>query len=97
MDGRVEQALPPRLRGPSVARVFVDVRDEPRVEDRFTVTPGIKPAIEIEIRAIYFQTGQSGHALQFGTFIVSGRGYRVTVPGNTAPTEGLRVESFMEV
>src|SRR3954465_15863637 len=64
MDGRVEQAFPPTLRGPSVAQIFVDVRDEPRVEDRFTVTPGIKPAIEIEIRAIYFQTGQSGHALQ---------------------------------
>ena len=64
MDGRVEQPLPSTLRGLSVARVFVDVWDEPRVEDRFTVTPGIKPAIEIEIRAVDFQTGQSGHAFK---------------------------------
>ena len=54
MDGRVEQPLPPALRGLSVARVFLDVRDEPRVEDRFAVMPGIKPAIEIEIRAVDF-------------------------------------------
>src|SRR3979490_1249998 len=64
MDGRVEQPLPPALRGLSVARVFLDVRDEPRVEDRFAVMPGIKPAIEIEIRAVDFQIRQSGHALQ---------------------------------
>ena len=64
MDGRVEQRLPPALRGLSVARVFLDVRDEPRVEDRSAVTPGIKPAIEIEIRAVDFQIRQSGHALQ---------------------------------
>src|SRR5882757_5482548 len=64
MDGRVEQPLPPALRGLSVARVFLDVRDEPRVEDRFAVMPGIKPAIEIEIRAVNFQIRQSGHPLQ---------------------------------
>src|SRR5271167_1211200 len=64
MDGCVEQTLPPALRGLSVARVILDVRDEPRVEDRFAVMPGIKPAIEIEIRAVDVQTRQSGHALQ---------------------------------
>src|SRR5271170_4955439 len=64
MDGCIEQALPPALRGLSVARVVLDVRDEPRVEDRFAVMPGIKPAIEIEIRAVDFQIRQSGHALQ---------------------------------
>src|SRR5271170_781886 len=66
MDGRVKQPLPPALRGLPVARVFVDVWDEPRVEDRFAVTPGIKPTIEIEIRAVDFQISQSGHALQGG-------------------------------
>src|SRR6202050_5716155 len=64
MDGRVKQPLPSALRGLSVARVFVDVWDEPRVEDRFAVMPGIKPAIEIEIRAVDFQIRQSGHALE---------------------------------
>ena len=64
MDGRVKQPLPPALRGFSVARVFLDVRNEPRVEDRFAVVPGIKPAIEIEIRAFDFQIRQSGRALQ---------------------------------
>src|SRR5208283_348576 len=31
-------------------RVFLDIWNEPRVEDRFAVVPGIEPAIEIEIR-----------------------------------------------
>src|SRR5277367_1850310 len=64
MDGRVKQPLPSTLRGLPVTWVFVDVWDEPGVEDRFAVMPGIKPAIEIEIRAIDFQIRQSGHALQ---------------------------------
>ena len=64
MDGGIEQTLPPALRGLPVSRVFVDVWDEPRVDDRFAVMPGIKPAIEIEIRAVDFQIRQSGHALQ---------------------------------
>ena len=54
----------PRFGSLLAVRVFGDIRDEPRVEDRFTVTPGIKPAIEIEIRAVDFQTGQSRHAFQ---------------------------------
>src|SRR5664279_4984965 len=40
MDGGIEQTLPPALRGLPVARVFLDVRDETRVEDGFAVTPG---------------------------------------------------------
>ena len=64
MNGRVKQPLPSALRGLPVARVFADVWDEPRVEDRFAVMPGIKPAIEIEIRAVDFQISQSGQALQ---------------------------------
>ena len=64
MDGRVKQPLPSALRGLPVARIFVDVWDEPRVEDRFAVMPGIKPAIEIEIRTVDFKISQSGHALQ---------------------------------
>src|SRR5208337_2117539 len=64
MDGCVKQPLPPAFRGLPVARVFVDVWDEPRVEDSFAVMPGIKPAIEIEIRAVDFQIRQSGHALE---------------------------------
>src|ERR1700733_6871530 len=64
MDSRVEQPLPPALRGLPVARIFLDVWNEPRVEDRFAVMPGIKPAIEIAIRAVNLQIRQSGHALQ---------------------------------
>src|ERR1019366_2138659 len=64
MNCGIEQLLPPTLRGLPVARVFIDVRNESRVEDRFAVMPGIKSAIEIEIRAVDFQTRQSGHALQ---------------------------------
>src|ERR1700733_6342676 len=64
MDGGIEQTLPPALRGLPVARVFLDVRDETRVEDGFAVAPGIKPAIEIEMRAVKVQIRQSGHPLQ---------------------------------
>src|SRR5208283_5318797 len=64
MDGCVKQPLPPAFRGLPVARVFVDVWDEPRVEDSFAIMPGIKPAIEIEIRAVDFQIRQSCHALE---------------------------------
>ena len=64
MDGRIEQPLTPTLRGLPVARVFFDVRNEPRVEDRFAIVPGVKPTIQVEVRAIGFQIRESGHALQ---------------------------------
>ena len=64
MDGGIEQPLPSALRGLPVAGIFLDVRNQPCVEDGFAVTPGIEPAIEIEISAVDFQIRQSGHALQ---------------------------------
>src|SRR5664279_3982602 len=64
MDGGIEQTLPPAPWGLPVARVFLDVRDETCVEDGFAVTPGIKPAIEIEMRAVKVQIRQSRHPLQ---------------------------------
>src|SRR5271166_1601466 len=64
MDRGIEQPLPPALRGLPIARVFLDVWNELRVEDRFAVVPGIEPAIEIEIRTVDLQIRQSGHALQ---------------------------------
>src|SRR5271165_63351 len=74
MDGGIEQPLPPTLRGLPIARVFLDVWNQPRVEDRFTVAPGIEPTIEIEIRTVDLQIGQSGHALQgVQSFNPSGR------------------------
>ncbi len=48
MDGGIEQTLPPALRGLPVALVFVDVRDETRIEDGFAVVVGVKSAVEIE-------------------------------------------------
>src|ERR1700676_136232 len=65
MNGRIEQPLPSALRRLPIARVFLDVRDEPRVEDRFAIVPGVEPAIQIEVRATDLQIGKSGHALQF--------------------------------
>src|SRR5258708_29055661 len=64
MDGGIEQTLPPALRGLPVARVFLDVRDETCVEDGFAVVPGVKSAVEIEMRAVNVQIRQSGHPLQ---------------------------------
>src|ERR1700735_272772 len=64
MDGGIEQTLAPTLRGLPVARVFLDVRDETRVEDGFAVMPGVKSAVEIEMRAVNVQIGQSGYPLQ---------------------------------
>ena len=55
MDGGVEQTLPSALRGLPVARVFLDVRDETRVEDGFAVVPRVKSAVEIEMRAVKVQ------------------------------------------
>ena len=64
MDGGIEQTLPPALRGLPVARVVLDVRDETCVEDGFAVVPGVKSAVEIEMRAVNVQIRQSGHPLQ---------------------------------
>src|SRR3954452_2263229 len=64
MDGGIEQPFAPTLRGLPIARIFLDVWNQPRVEDRFAVVPGIEPAIEIEIRTADFQIRQSGYALQ---------------------------------
>ena len=64
MDGGVEQTLSSALRGLPVARVFLDVRDETCVEDGFAVVPGVKSAVEIEVRAVNVQIRQSGHPLQ---------------------------------
>src|ERR1700722_15867455 len=66
MNRGIEQTLAPALRGLSVAWVFLDVRDETRVEDGFAVMPGIKSAVEIEMRAVNVQIRQSGHPLQGG-------------------------------
>ena len=48
MNGGIEQALPPALRGLPIARVLRDVGNQPCVEDRFAVAPGIETAIEID-------------------------------------------------
>src|SRR3984885_3079107 len=66
MDGSIEQTLPSALRDLPVAWVLLDVRDETRVEDGFAVVPGIKSAVEIEMRAVdvQIQIRQFGHPLQ---------------------------------
>src|ERR1700728_548126 len=64
MDGSIEQTLPSALRGLPVAWVLLDVGDETRVEDVFAVVPGVKSAVEIEMRAVNVQIRQSGHPLQ---------------------------------
>src|SRR5580658_10009574 len=64
MDGSIEQTLPSALRDLPVAWVLLDVRDETRVEDGFAVMPGVKSAVEIEMRAVNIQIRQSGHPLQ---------------------------------
>ena len=64
MDGGIEQTLPPALRGLPVARVFLDVRNEPRVEDCFAIVPGVESTIQVEVRTVDLQIRESGHALQ---------------------------------
>src|SRR5271156_5591274 len=64
MDSSIEQTLPSALRDLPVAWVLLDVRDETRVEDGFAVVPGVKSAVEIEMRAVDVQIRQSGHPLQ---------------------------------
>jgi hypothetical protein len=64
MNGGTEQPLPPTLRGLPMARIFLDVGNQPRVEDCFAVVPGIEPVIGIEISTPDLPTGPSGGALQ---------------------------------
>jgi hypothetical protein len=52
MDGGIEQRLPPALRRRSIARVFLDVRNEPHVVVCLAIVPGVEPAIEVEVRTI---------------------------------------------
>src|SRR5208337_2597552 len=66
MNGGIEQPLPPTLRGLPIARVFLDVRYEARVEDRFAIVPGVESAIQVEVGTIKVQIRESGHALQRG-------------------------------
>ena len=47
MDGGIEQALPSALEGLPIARVLLDVGNQPCVEDRFAVASGIETAIKI--------------------------------------------------
>ena len=62
MDGGIEQPFPPALRRLSVARVLLDVRNEPRVEDRFPIVSRIESAIQVEVRTIDFQARDPGDA-----------------------------------
>src|ERR1700686_41896 len=64
MDGGVEQPPPPAFQRLPVTRVFFDVRNEPRVEDRFAIVSRIESAIQVEVRAVDFQVREFGHALQ---------------------------------
>src|SRR5271166_2850964 len=64
MNGGIEQPLPPTLRGLPIARVFLDVRYETRVEDRFAILRGVEPAIQVEVGTLKVQIRESGHALQ---------------------------------
>src|SRR5208283_1141042 len=64
MNGGIEQPLPPTLRGLPIAWVFLDVRYETRVEDRFAIVPGVEPAIQVEVGPLKVQIRESGHALQ---------------------------------
>src|SRR5271165_6363080 len=64
MNGGIEQPLPPTLRGLPVARVFLDVRYETSVEDRFAIASGVEPAIQVEVRTLKVQIRKSGRALQ---------------------------------
>src|ERR1019366_2051814 len=64
MDGGIEQPLPSALRRLPIAWVLLYVRNESRVEDCFAIVPGIQATIQIEIRTVDLQIGESGHALQ---------------------------------
>src|SRR5271157_848160 len=64
MNSGIEQPLPPTLRGLPIARVFLDVRYETRVEDRFAIVRGVEPAIQVEVGTLKVQIRESGHALQ---------------------------------
>jgi hypothetical protein len=49
MNGGIEQPLPSALRDLAIARVSLDVRNEPCVEDRLAIIPGVETAIQVEL------------------------------------------------
>jgi hypothetical protein len=55
MDGRIEQPRSFALRSLPIARVFFDIRNETRVEDRIAIVPGVESAIQVQVRALDLQ------------------------------------------
>ena len=48
INGGIKQPLPSALRDLAIARVLLDVRNEPCVEDRLAIIPGVETAIQVE-------------------------------------------------
>src|ERR1019366_10788220 len=67
MDGGIEQPLPSALRRLPIAWVFLDVRNEPRVEDCFAIVPGVESTIQVKVRTVL------SLAMRFNAFSLSGR------------------------
>src|SRR5215213_8229271 len=71
MDGGIEQPLPPALRGLPITRVFLDVWNQPRVENRFAVAPGSNPPSRLRYEPSVFKSVSL--ATRFKAFNPSGR------------------------
>ena len=65
MNRFIEPPLAPSLGTLAIARILLDVRNHPRIEDRLAIRLGIEPTIEIEIRTFQHQPCALGHTLQF--------------------------------
>src|SRR5262245_24543997 len=63
MNHCIEPPLAPALGTGAIARILLDVRNYPRIEDRLTIRLGIEPTIEIEIRTCQHQTRELSHPL----------------------------------
>src|SRR6266850_2845641 len=64
MDRLIEQPLASALGALAMARILLDVRNHPRIEDGLAICCRIEAPIEIEIRALDLQTRQHGYPFQ---------------------------------
>ncbi len=64
MDRFVAQPFPPALGRFAIARVLLDVRNHPGIEDHLAVVRRVKPTIEVDIRLVQIQPHQLGHTLE---------------------------------
>jgi hypothetical protein len=94
MNGGIEQPLPSTLRDLSIARVLFDVRNEPRVEDRFAIMLESKPPSRLRYEPPIRKSVSL--AMRFNAFNPSGRS-TVSASLTGATGSGARTKPLLSI